>query len=129
MHLGKQIILELYHCNPLKLSDPRLIEKEMRRAARAMNAVIVTSAFHHFSPLGVSGVVVIQESHLTIHTWPEYGYAAVDIFTCGDIDMSAGTDYLAAALEAEKREEKTLIRGARIPARLPKGTEDNVKAK
>ncbi len=123
MHLGKQVILELYDCNPLKLSDPQLIEAEMRQAARAMNATIVTSAFHHFSPLGVSGVVVIQESHLTIHTWPEYGYAAVDIFTCGNIDRSAGTKHLAAALEAEKQEEKTLIRGERIPARLPKGLE------
>lgn len=119
MHLGKQIILELYDCNPTKLSDPQLIEMEMRCAALAMNATIVTSTFHHFSPLGVSGVVVIQESHLTIHTWPEYGYAAIDIFTCGEIDMSAGSCYLAAALEAMNQEERTLARGRNISALLP----------
>jgi S-adenosylmethionine decarboxylase proenzyme len=56
----------------------------MREAARLAGATIVTEAFHLFNPHGVSGVVVIAESHLAIHTWPEYGYAAVDLFTCGD---------------------------------------------
>jgi len=54
-------------------------------AARACGATIVDVAFHEFNPFGVSGVVVIAESHLSIHTWPEYRYAAVDIFTCGDV--------------------------------------------
>jgi S-adenosylmethionine decarboxylase proenzyme len=114
MHLGRQLILELYNCNPTKLSDPKLIETEMRHAALAMNATIVTATFHHFSPLGVSGVVVIQESHLTIHTWPEHGYAAIDIFTCGEIDMGAGSSYLATVLEAKKQEERTLVRGQHL---------------
>ena len=57
----------------------------MLEAARQANATIITSAFHKFSPIGISGVVVIAESHLAIHTWPEYGYAAVDVFTCGDV--------------------------------------------
>lgn len=111
MALGKQIILELYECDAQLLSNPELVEKEMRRAAEAMGATIVTSAFHHFSPLGVSGVVVIQESHLTVHTWPEHAYAAVDIFTCGDIDMSKGTAYLQQAFSARRKEEQTLARG------------------
>ena len=54
----------------------------MRAAAEAAGARIISSQFHRFSPLGVSGVVLIAESHLTIHTWPERGYAAVDVFTC-----------------------------------------------
>lgn len=111
MALGKQIILELYECDAQLLSNPELVEKEMRRAAEAMGATIVTSAFHHFSPLGVSGVVVIQESHLTVHTWPEYAYAAVDIFTCGDVNMSEGSEYLRKAFSARRTEEKIVPRG------------------
>lgn len=118
MPLGKQVILELYGCHAQKLSDPAFIEKEMRRAAELMGATIVTSAFHHFSPLGVSGVVVIQESHLTVHTWPEHGYAAVDIFTCGDIDMSAGTAHLARLFESNRQEEQILSRGVSTTIRL-----------
>lgn len=114
MVLGKQIIVELYDCKPELLSNPDAINEIMCAAAKAMKATIVTSTFHHFSPLGVSGVVVIMESHLTIHTWPEYGYAAVDIFTCGDIDMSAGVDYLEKHLEAKNIEKQELVRGARI---------------
>ncbi len=83
--LGKQILAEYYNCDRERLNSAALIEKYMNRAALEAGATIVTSAFHTFSPFGVSGVVVIAESHLSIHTWPEYGYAAVDIFTCGDI--------------------------------------------
>lgn len=111
MYLGQQVLLELHGCDPHKLRDPHYLEREMRLAAEAMGATVVTSTFHHFSPLGVSGVVVIQESHLTIHTWPEYDYAAADIFTCGEIDMRAGTVYLAKALAAKNFTEKTLPRG------------------
>ena len=114
MNLGKQIIVELYECKADLLSNPDAINEIMCAAATAMNATIVTSTFHHFSPLGVSGVVVIMESHLTIHTWPEYGYAAVDIFTCGDIDMSAGVAYLEKNLEAQNMECRELIRGEKV---------------
>ena len=114
MNLGKQLIVELYDCNQKLLSNPDAINEIMCAAAEVMNATIVTSTFHHFSPLGVSGVVVIMESHLTIHTWPEYSYAAVDIFTCGDIDMSAGVAYLKEKLNAKNIECRELIRGERI---------------
>ena len=112
--LGKQIILELYNCNEALLADPIGIEKIMKQTAETMGATIVTSNFHHFSPLGVSGVVVIMESHLTIHTWPEYRYAAADFFTCGEIDMDAGVAFLKKHLEAERIEVKLLDRG-RLP--------------
>ena len=68
----------------------------------AANATVVTSAFHRFQPHGVSGVVVIQESHLSIHTWPETGYAALDFYTCGDhTDPWAACEYAAEALDAK----------------------------
>ena len=109
--LGRHIILELYDCPELVLNDLPLLESNLRGAAEAMGASVVTSSFHQFSPYGDSGVVIIQESHLTIHTWPEYRYAAIDIFTCGEIDMERGVQYLVNALEAQRSEWQLLKRG------------------
>jgi spermidine synthase len=82
--LGRHIVVEFYDCDVEVMNDVRLIEAAMVGAAKEASATVISSSFHHFNPFGVSGVVVIQESHLAIHTWPEYGYAAVDVFTCGD---------------------------------------------
>jgi len=109
--LGKHIILELYGCPAELLSQPNEIQQVMESAAVAMNATIVKCTFHHFSPLGVSGVIIIMESHLTIHTWPEYGYAAVDIFTCGILDIEAGVKLLEQELKASKIEKQMIERG------------------
>lgn len=111
-YLGKHYILELYDCPAELLSDPTFISEQMNAAAMEMQATIVESNFHHFNPYGVSGVIIIKESHLTIHTWPEYGYAAIDIFTCGKIYMEKGIDYLKKALKAQGAEVKKMGRGA-----------------
>lgn len=110
--LGKHYILELYDCPADLLSNPVFIGQIMEEAALEMQATIVESNFHHFNPLGVSGVIIIKESHLTIHTWPEYGYAAIDIFTCGKIYMDKGITFLQKQLKAKKVEIKKLGRGA-----------------
>jgi S-adenosylmethionine decarboxylase proenzyme len=81
---GTHIICELSGCSPDLLSDVDGVRTVMERAALEANAEILKVAFHRFQPQGVSGVVVIAESHLSIHTWPESGYAAVDFYTCGD---------------------------------------------
>ena len=86
--LGRQILVELYNCDADILKNRDLIDAAMNEAVIRAKATVVTSTFHTFSPFGVSGVVVIAESHVAIHTWPEYGYAAVDIFTCGDTVQS-----------------------------------------
>ena len=82
--LGRQILVEFYNCDKIALKNVNHIENAMIEACIVGKATVVTHTFHEFSPFGVSGVVVIAESHVAIHTWPEYGYAAVDIFTCGD---------------------------------------------
>lgn len=82
--LGRHIVVEFYNCAPEVLSDVSHIEISMIQAAKDADATVINSTFHHFSPFGVSGVVVIQESHLAIHTYPEFGYAAIDVFTCGE---------------------------------------------
>ena len=81
--LGRHILVELYDCDKEALNDLELIRNAMVKAAIDCGAVVLGESFHRFSPQGVSGVVVIAESHLSIHTWPEFGYAAVDVFTCG----------------------------------------------
>ena len=75
--LGNHILVEFMNCDPHIMNDVSAIERDMVAAAQKAGATVINSTFHHFSPYGVSGVVVIQESHLAIHTWPEYGYAAV----------------------------------------------------
>ncbi len=82
--LGRHLLLELKDCNAEVLNDLDLLKSCLRDAAQKIGATVVNECFHEFSPHGISGVLVISESHLCIHTWPEYGYAAVDIFTCGD---------------------------------------------
>lgn len=83
--LGTHLLVELRECNPGILKSLEQVRSIMVSAAKDAKATIVDVSFHEFNPFGISGVVVIAESHLTIHTWPEYDYAAVDIFTCGDV--------------------------------------------
>jgi len=100
--LGNHIVVEYFNCNPALLNDVVYIEDAMIKSAKKAEATIINSTFHHFSPFGVSGVVVIQESHLAIHTWPEYGFASVDIFTCGDsVDPWISYNSLKTLLEAD----------------------------
>lgn len=82
--LGRHVIVELYDCKPSLLDDVTYVQNAMQNAAQKAGATIINLTFHHFSPYGVSGVVVIQESHLAIHTWPEWGFASIDLFTCGE---------------------------------------------
>ncbi len=82
--LGKHLLLELKGCDRDVLNDLGFLKGILLAAASEAGATVMGESFHKFNPHGVSGVVIIAESHLFIHTWPEYGYAAVDIFTCGD---------------------------------------------
>jgi S-adenosylmethionine decarboxylase proenzyme len=81
--LGRHLLVELYDCDKEALNDLSYLREAMLTAAIDCGAVVLGDSFHHFSPQGVSGVVIIAESHLSVHTWPEHGYAAVDVFTCG----------------------------------------------
>lgn len=108
---GRHLLVEYRGCDTDILNDLALIEQVMNQAALAANATIVTSTFHPFMPHGVSGVVVVQESHLSIHTWPEYAYAAVDFFTCGETSPEAAHLYLFEALQAEESEIMLVSRG------------------
>ncbi|MGL4563608.1 MAG: adenosylmethionine decarboxylase [Brevinema sp.] len=110
--LGRHILIEFYNCNEDILKDPNLIDEYMNKAAEKSNATIVESVFHHFNPYGVSGAVIISESHLAIHTWPEYGYAAVDVFTCGNtINPWTAFSFLEDVFESSRSESIEIPRG------------------
>ncbi|MFY9233244.1 MAG: adenosylmethionine decarboxylase [Fimbriimonadaceae bacterium] len=81
--LGSHLLVELYGCEARLLEQEVSVGAAMHMAAQESEATIVAESFHEFKPFGVSGAVIIQESHYTIHTWPEHGYAAVDLFYCG----------------------------------------------
>ena len=109
---GTHIICELSGCDPHMLTDVELVRDVMIAAAKEANAEILKVAFHRFYPQGVSGVVVIQESHLSIHTWPESGYAAVDFYTCGDhTDPWRACEYAAQKLGASSMLTTEIKRG------------------
>jgi spermidine synthase len=110
--LGNHILVEFMNCDPHIMNDVAAIEKDMVAAAQKAGATVINSTFHHFSPYGVSGVVVIQESHLAIHTWPEYGYAAVDLFTCGEMDAWISFDWLKEAFGAKSYSALEMKRGS-----------------
>ena len=85
--LGRHLLIDLYDCDERLLDDREYIETQLHAAAEAAGARVLGAVFHRFSPHGVTGLLVVQESHLAVHTWPERRYAAIDLFTCGrDID-------------------------------------------
>ena len=110
--LGKHVLIEFYRCNTERLSSVEHIEEILLRAAREARAKVVTSSFHQFQPYGVSGVVVIEESHFTIHTWPEHGYAAVDLFFCAPtVDMERAVQVLNDSLQSQEHQSMEVRRG------------------
>jgi len=110
--LGRHILAEIFGCRFELLNDVERVEKIMVNAALEAGAEVREAVFHKFSPQGVSGVVVISESHLAIHTWPELGYAAVDVFTCGDtVNPWDACNYLTEMFQAQSVDCKEITRG------------------
>jgi len=118
-YLGNQYILEFYNCDVNMLDDASQLEKVMHQAALEAGATVVKQFFHKFTPQGVSGTIVLAESHLNIHTWPEYGFAAIDIFTCGEnLYPEKSMAYLKSQLKSKHEVLHSLKRGQDIRAHL-----------
>ena len=116
--LGEHYIIELYDCGKNILNDLNSIKVTLLEAARMAGATIIDQRFHKFSPQGVSGVIVIAESHLSIHTWPELGYAALDLFTCShDMNISKATELLQQVFEPGDMDVRYIPRGILNPGR------------
>ena len=111
-YLGRHILAEFFECDSNILNNPTVVEKYMIEAALECGATVVNKCFHLFMPHGVSGVVIISESHLAIHTWPEYGYAAVDLFTCGEqCDPKISYEFLKKKFNSKDAKYSQLSRG------------------
>ena len=108
---GKHLILELYGCNSEKLNDEPYLRYLLNSAAKLANALVLNIVSNKFEPYGVTAIALLAESHLSIHTWPESKYAAIDIFTCG-INMKPylASQFFIETLEAKKHILKTVIR-------------------
>ncbi len=112
VNLGQHVLAEFFECDPNILNSIDKVEKYMVDAALECGATIVQKCFHMFNPYGVSGVVIISESHLAIHTWPELGYAAVDLFTCGDkCDPKISYEFLKKKFHCQNATFTELKRG------------------
>jgi S-adenosylmethionine decarboxylase len=106
---GVHLIIDLHGAQGL--NDIDLIETTLRRCVDAAGATLLHIHLHHFQPNGVSGVAVLAESHISIHTWPEAGYAALDVFMCGNADPDACIPVLRKAFKAKRVEVDEILRG------------------
>ena len=115
--LSQHVLVDLYDCDVELIDDLEYVKKTLIETAERMNCTLLKDTFHRFSPQGVSGVLVIAESHLSIHTWPEQRFAALDLFTCGDTSqLESMPTILEKAFKAARVDYKIYPRGM-IPVR------------
>jgi S-adenosylmethionine decarboxylase len=115
--LGVHLHIELWECEPELLNQPQAVENALVEAAHSANCTVVNRVIHQFKPQGVSGVVVLAESHISVHTWPELGYAALDVFACGaDCYPQKAAEHLIASFSAKKSTVKSFSRGIPEPS-------------
>lgn len=117
VYLGRHVLGEYFDCDRLP-TQPQILQKQLEDAARLIHATVVQSVFHEFNPYGLSGVVVIAESHLAIHTWPEHRCASVDLYTCSlEIDPRPAFEYLNRVFRAGRYDVLEIPRGAALATR------------
>lgn len=109
--LGRHLLGEFYGCDAALSDDLEGVRTLLLDAAAAVGATVVGDAFHRYDPHGVSGTLLIAESHLSVHTWPEHGYVAIDIFTCGGLDPRPGFELVAQRLDAASTRTHEVWRG------------------
>ena len=113
--VGRHLIIELYDCEPSILSDADRLREILRGAVLAINGKICGDFFHKFDGGGgVSGVIAMAESHISIHTWPEYGYAARDVFTCGSLDPDRAYSFILEQIRPGRSSVMRIERGVEI---------------
>jgi len=115
--LGVHLIVDAWECPPDLLNDPELVTAALRAAVEAGGATLIDLTVHQFSPQGVTAVATLAESHIAIHTWPEHGYFAADLFFCGSGDPYGALETLRVALAAGDVRTTEIKRGADVPSR------------
>lgn len=118
--IGAHYLLEMYSCPPEVIDDLERVRLAVRDAATVARCTVLHEAAHSFQPQGVTALALLAESHISVHTWPELGYAAADVFTCGEHARPRDAcESLARALQAGRFEIKSLERGVRAPPERP----------
>ena len=117
IHQSKHLLLELYRCDSEKLNDESFLRCTLNRAAKLAKATVLNLISNKFDPQGVTAIALLAESHISIHTWPESSYSAVDIFTCGQNMMpEVASQYLIEALKAEEHFLRVIERNPPLAA-------------
>ena len=115
-HQGKHLLLELYGCDSEKLNDESFVRCTLNKAAKLANATVLNLISNKFEPQGVTAIALLAESHISIHTWPESYYSAVDIFTCGQNMMpELASQYLIDSLMAKEHSLRVIERNPPLP--------------
>jgi S-adenosylmethionine decarboxylase proenzyme len=110
--LGHQTTVDFYGCKSTEIESCKFIETVLLEAAQLLKLTVVNTTIHSFSPIGVSGVIVIEESHIAVHTWPEHNYIAIDFFTCNVAhDLTEGLAWLKSQFKAAYFNVKEIERG------------------
>ena len=118
-HQSKHLLLELYKCDCEKLNDESFLRCTLNRAAKLAKATVLNLISNKFEPQGVTAIALLAESHISIHTWPESNYSAVDIFTCGrNMSPELASQYLIEALKAKEHSLRVIDRTP--PETVPK---------
>jgi S-adenosylmethionine decarboxylase len=111
---GLHILVDLHGVSPSLLNNVNQLEDRIRQAAKCSGATVLSCHFHHFGVgLGVTGVAVLAESHISIHTWPELGFAALDVFMCGKLDPNLAAEFMVQQLQPSEHEIKCIERGVK----------------
>lgn len=114
-HAGKHVLLDLYFCNSEYLKDPLKISEFLKEAAIKSGATILFDHFHTFGDgCGVTGMLVLSESHISIHSWPEIGFASIDLYMCGDANPEIGAHLLIQQFESKESNLNVIKRGNSI---------------
>ncbi|MBN2078644.1 MAG: adenosylmethionine decarboxylase [Spirochaetes bacterium] len=109
--LGIHYLAELFGCDKSKIDDLALVEEAMIEATTLSGARMIRPFFHRFNPQGITGVIVIAESHFAVHTWPEHGYAAVDLFSCSALNYRGALNHLRLQFGAARHSVSLIERG------------------
>ena len=108
---GRHCILEIYECDQVKLNDEAFVRTTITSSVKMAGATLINLITHSFKPQGVTGLALLAESHISIHTWPEIGYAAIDVFTCGNHTMpEIACEFFSKEFGANKCSLKNIVR-------------------
>lgn len=108
--IGQHLLIDIYNCSINKTDNLESISILIKKLSKALNVTILEEKYHRFNPQGITGIAIVSASHIAIHTWPEYGYIGVDIFSCKEIDINTVFDLLKSYLNTDSYDYKIVNR-------------------